>query len=83
MKAKSSRWVDEQFPAERTFACQAGYGAFSVSHSPTEAVKEYIAGLVRAILRPLSGAAGRLTDSTARPAAARDVFTRAVAVPLG
>ncbi len=44
VKAKSSRWVREQFPAERTFAWQAGYGAFSVSHSRTEAVKEYIAG---------------------------------------
>ena len=44
VKAKSSRWGREPFPAEAAFAWQAGYGAFSVSHSHIEAVKEYIAG---------------------------------------
>ena len=43
VKAKSSRWVREQFSSERAFAWQAGYGAFSVNHSNVEAVKEYIA----------------------------------------
>ena len=44
VKAKSSRWVGEQFASESVFAWQAGYDAFSVSHSNAEAVKEYIAG---------------------------------------
>ena len=33
VKANSSRWVHEQFPAQRGFAWQAGYAAFSVSGS--------------------------------------------------
>ena len=44
VKAKSSRWLRDQLPAETGFAWQAGYGAFSVSHSHMEAVNEYIAG---------------------------------------
>ena len=44
VKAKSSRWVRRQFPSKNGFAWQAGYGAFSVSHSHMEAVNEYIAG---------------------------------------
>ena len=44
VKAKLSRRVRRQFPAEATFAWQAGYGVFSASHSHIEAVKEYIAG---------------------------------------
>ena len=44
VKANSSRWVHEQFPAQRRFAWQAGYAAFSVSGSRAADVKEYIAG---------------------------------------
>ena len=44
VKAKSSRWVRRQFPAETAFAWPAGYEAFSVNHSHIEAVKEYITG---------------------------------------
>ena len=43
VKSKSSRWVHEQFSSESGFTWQAGYGAFSVSHSNAEAVKHYIA----------------------------------------
>jgi hypothetical protein len=43
IKAASSGWVHDSFPAARSFAWQAGYGAFTVSHSAIEAVKEYIA----------------------------------------
>ena len=44
IKANSSKWVHETFPTSRAFAWQAGYGAFSVSHSNRDAVKKYIAG---------------------------------------
>ncbi len=44
IKANSSKWVHEEFVASRGFAWQAGYGAFSVSHSNLDAVKQYIAG---------------------------------------
>lgn len=40
LKANSSRWVRE---TERLFAWQEGYGAFSVSPSQLDRVKEYIA----------------------------------------
>ena len=40
LKANSSRWVRE---TDRFFAWQEGYGAFSVSPSQLERVKEYIA----------------------------------------
>lgn len=43
VKANSSGWVHEEFPDEGAFAWQAGYGAFSVSQSNVEAVREYIA----------------------------------------
>ena len=43
VKSKSSRWVQEQFASGGRFGWQAGYGAFSVSHSNLQAVKEYIA----------------------------------------
>jgi putative transposase len=33
VKANSSRWVHEQFPAQSGFAWQSGYGAFTVSRS--------------------------------------------------
>ena len=41
LKANSSRWVHER-QGRRTFAWQAGYGAFSVSHSNTSLVVKYI-----------------------------------------
>ena len=44
VKGKSSAWVHEQFPSRGTFAWQAGYGAFSVSHSQIDTVTKYIAG---------------------------------------
>ena len=42
VKAVSSQWVHEEFPARRAFAWQAGYGAFAVSKSNVETVREYI-----------------------------------------
>lgn len=44
VKSKSSGWIHEKFPGEESFAWQAGYGAFSVSQSNVESVREYIAG---------------------------------------
>lgn len=44
IKGGSSRWIHETFPLSRNFAWQDGYGAFSVSPSKIEDVKEYIAG---------------------------------------
>jgi len=43
LKANSSRWVHEQFPAHARFAWQGGYGAFAVSQSNEGAVRGYIA----------------------------------------
>ena len=43
LKTNSSRWVHEQWPDRRSFAWQAGYGAFSVSRSNVEEVERYIA----------------------------------------
>ena len=42
VKAVSSRWVHEEI-GERRFAWQEGYGAFTVSASQCEPVREYIA----------------------------------------
>lgn len=42
LKAVSSRWVHDEI-RERAFAWQEGYGAFTVSASQREAVREYIA----------------------------------------
>ena len=42
VKANSSRWVHETFPALSGFAWQAGYGAFAVSYSHLERVKAYL-----------------------------------------
>ncbi|HEX4001399.1 MAG TPA: IS200/IS605 family transposase [Candidatus Acidoferrales bacterium] len=42
VKANSSRWIHERWPHRRTFAWQAGYGAFTVSASSEEAVFDYI-----------------------------------------
>lgn len=44
VKARSSRWVHETFPALAAFAWQDGYGVFSVSKSREDDVKRYIAG---------------------------------------
>jgi putative transposase len=44
LKADSSGWVHKNFPAQKTFAWQIGYGAFSVSHSNLPEVEKYIAG---------------------------------------
>lgn len=43
LKANSSRWVHERWPARADFAWQTGYGAFSVSQSNATAVLRYIA----------------------------------------
>ena len=43
VKANSSGWVHETFPAAAGFAWQTGYGAFSVSQSQVEAVLAYVA----------------------------------------
>ena len=43
VKTNTSKWVHEEFPSQRDFAWQAGYGAFSVSPSGLDAVKAYIA----------------------------------------
>ncbi|HJT34957.1 MAG TPA: transposase [Pirellulales bacterium] len=43
MKVTSSAWVKEQDPRLADFYWQAGYGAFSVSHSNRDQVKLYIA----------------------------------------
>jgi REP element-mobilizing transposase RayT len=43
IKASSSRWAREAFPASLSgFAWQAGYGAFSVSYSHREKVRDYL-----------------------------------------
>jgi len=43
LKTNSSRWVHEQVPERKRFGWQTGYGAFSVSSSRVEAVRNYIA----------------------------------------
>ncbi|MGB9457980.1 MAG: IS200/IS605 family transposase [Bryobacteraceae bacterium] len=43
VKANSSRWIHEQFPAQKGFGWQAGYAAFSVSGSRAADVTKYIA----------------------------------------
>jgi len=43
IKAGSSGWVHETFPAVGELWWQSGYGAFTVSHSAIDAVKTYIA----------------------------------------
>jgi REP element-mobilizing transposase RayT len=43
IKAGSSRWLHETFPDSLSgFAWQAGYGAFTVSHSSREKVRAYL-----------------------------------------
>ena len=43
VKTNSSRWVHEQWSQQESFAWQTGYGAFSVSESNVDQVREYIA----------------------------------------
>jgi REP element-mobilizing transposase RayT len=43
IKASSSRWVHETYPAALSgFAWQAGYGAFAVSYSHRDKVRNYL-----------------------------------------
>lgn len=42
LKANSSGWVHNEFPKWKAFAWQTGYGAFAVSHSSLQEVKDYI-----------------------------------------
>lgn len=44
VKRGSSKWLKTLDPKLRKFYWQAGYGAFSVSHSHVERVKRYIEG---------------------------------------
>jgi putative transposase len=43
VKKASSKWIKTQGPLFAVFAWQSGYGAFAVSESNVEAVREYIA----------------------------------------
>jgi REP element-mobilizing transposase RayT len=43
VKTTSSRWIKTQGPEFAKFAWQSGYGAFSVSESGVDAVRDYIA----------------------------------------
>jgi len=43
LKANSSGWMHKVFPELKDFSWQNGYGAFTVSASQIEKVKEYIA----------------------------------------
>lgn len=43
LKSNSSGWMHEVFPQLKDFSWQNGYGAFTVSASQVEKVKEYIA----------------------------------------
>ena len=43
VKKASSKWIKTQGPEFASFAWQSGYGAFAVSESNVEAVREYIA----------------------------------------
>ena len=42
IKAGSSKWIRDTYPALRTFAWQEGFGAFTVSKSGLDAVVRYI-----------------------------------------
>ncbi len=42
IKANSSRWVNEEKRSAARFEWQEGYGAFTVSESQSDAVREYI-----------------------------------------
>ena len=42
LKADSTGWIHKNFPNQKSFAWQTGYGAFSVSHSGLADVEKYI-----------------------------------------
>lgn len=42
IKGGSSHWIKDAFPELAEFAWQDGYGAFTVSHSQLDAVRDYI-----------------------------------------
>jgi putative transposase len=42
LKANSSGWIHDQFPARQEFAWQIGYGAFTVSKSKVPELEVYI-----------------------------------------
>ena len=46
LKTNSSRWVHEQFAGRKGFGWQTGYGAFTVSGSRSDDVRNYIASQV-------------------------------------
>ena len=46
IKANSAKWIHETFPQHRSFAWQAGYGAFAVSYSHLGRLERYIAGQI-------------------------------------
>ena len=43
LKANATGWMHDVFPSLRKFSWQRGYGAFTVSQSNVEAVRQYIA----------------------------------------
>jgi putative transposase len=43
LKANATGWMHDVFPVQKDFSWQRGYGAFTVSHSNTEEVRNYIA----------------------------------------
>ncbi|MEI6035004.1 MAG: IS200/IS605 family transposase [Verrucomicrobiae bacterium] len=43
VKKSSSKWIKSQGPGFASFAWQSGYGAFAVSESHVETVRQYIA----------------------------------------
>lgn len=44
IKASSSKWINQKNSVFNQFAWQEGYGAFSISQSHVDAVRQYIAG---------------------------------------
>lgn len=42
LKTASTKWLKQKSPDFRNFSWQSGFGAFSVSKSQTDVVKEYI-----------------------------------------
>jgi putative transposase len=43
LKANATGWMHDVFPSLKNFSWQRGYGAFTVSQSHVEAVRQYIA----------------------------------------
>ena len=43
LKANATGWMHDVFPLLKDFSLQRGYGAFTVSHSNVEEVRQYIA----------------------------------------